>query len=50
MRHVIELFATTSASLVPKSDEGTTIAVFRSGQDLAALLPALRRLIDSTPG
>ena len=49
LHDVIELFAATSAP-ARQFDGGTTIAVFRSGQDLDALLPALRRLIDSTPG
>jgi AcrR family transcriptional regulator len=45
---VIELFATVGASPAAGPD-GTTIIAFRTGQDLEALLPALRRLADNAP-
>jgi AcrR family transcriptional regulator len=44
MRQVIDLFAGPPAS-APGS--GTTIVAFRSGQDLDALLPALRRITEA---
>jgi AcrR family transcriptional regulator len=48
MRQVIDLFA---AHTVPADGVGggTTIVAFRSGQDIDALLPPLRRLIEGAP-
>ncbi|MBC7269502.1 MAG: TetR family transcriptional regulator [Streptomyces sp.] len=48
MREVLALFPAPSAR--EGDDAGTTVVAFRSGQDLDALLPALRRLIEGTPG
>ena len=43
MRQVAELFAAPAPSA---SGSGTTVVAFRSGQELDALLPSLRRLIE----
>ncbi|MYX46215.1 TetR family transcriptional regulator, partial [Streptomyces sp. SID89] len=32
------------------TDGGTTVVAFRTGQDLDALLPSLRRLVEGDPG
>jgi AcrR family transcriptional regulator len=45
MRQVIELFA-APLSRAGASDPGTTVVAFRSAQDLDALIPSLRRLLD----
>jgi AcrR family transcriptional regulator len=45
MREVLALFLGPQ-SRPGASDSGTTVVVFRTGQDLDALLPALRRLIE----
>jgi MftR C-terminal domain len=45
LRQVIELFTTPGGA----GADGTTIIAFRTGQDIDALLPALRRLADSVP-
>jgi hypothetical protein len=43
LRQVIELFTTPAT---PPGHDGTTIAVFRSGETVDALIPALRRLLE----
>jgi hypothetical protein len=43
MRQVIDLFAAPT-SRPGAGDQGTTVVAFRTGQDIDALLPALRRL------
>ena len=43
LRQVIELFTTPAT---PPAHDGTTIAVFRSGEAVDALIPALRRLLE----
>ena len=50
LRQVIELF-TAPGDRADGADggDGTTIIAFRSGQDIEALLPALRRLADNVP-
>jgi hypothetical protein len=48
LRQVIELFATAGGDPAAGAD-GTTIVAFRTGQDIEALLPALRRLADNVP-
>jgi AcrR family transcriptional regulator len=48
MRQVIDLF-TTHTSPAGTAGNGTTIVAFRSGQDIDALLPPLRRLIEGGP-
>jgi AcrR family transcriptional regulator len=48
MRQVTILF-TAPAAQPAAGDGGTTIVAFRTGQDIDALLPSLRRLIDSAP-
>jgi AcrR family transcriptional regulator len=48
MRQVIDLF-TVPTSPAGTADNGTTIVAFRSGQDIDALLPPLRRLIEGGP-
>ena len=50
LRQVIDLF-TTQGDRADGTDggDGTTIIAFRSGQDIEALLPALRRLADNVP-
>ena len=47
LRQVIELFTTAGDSA--NGADGTTIIAFRTGQDIEALLPALRRLADNLP-
>ncbi|MBZ4017786.1 TetR/AcrR family transcriptional regulator [Streptomyces purpurogeneiscleroticus] len=47
MREVLALFATPGP--LPEADGGTTVIAFRTGQDLDALLPSLRRLIEDDP-
>jgi hypothetical protein len=47
LRQVIDLFTTPGDSV--NGGDGTTIVAFRSGQDIEALLPALRRLADNVP-
>ncbi|HEY5396664.1 MAG TPA: TetR/AcrR family transcriptional regulator [Trebonia sp.] len=50
LRQVIELFTAPGDSVNGvDGGDGTTIIAFRSGQDIEALLPALRRLADSVP-
>ncbi|MFE1442791.1 TetR/AcrR family transcriptional regulator [Streptomyces sp. NPDC058739] len=49
MREVLDLFPAPSAG-VGALDGGTTVIAFRSGQDLEALLPSLRRVMESPPG
>jgi AcrR family transcriptional regulator len=53
MREVLTLFPTGEPGIFPTGepgsgtdDAGTTVVAFRSGQDLNALLPALRRLVE----
>lgn len=49
MRQVIELFAgPATREDAADSGSGATIVAFRTGQDIDALLPALRRLIQGT--
>jgi AcrR family transcriptional regulator len=50
LRQVIDLF-TAQGDRANGGDggDGTTIIAFRSGQDIEALLPALRRLADNAP-
>ncbi|WP_329254811.1 TetR/AcrR family transcriptional regulator [Actinoallomurus sp. NBC_01490] len=48
MREVLALFPGPQ-SRPRAADGGTTVAVFRTGEDLDALLPALRRLIGGEP-
>jgi AcrR family transcriptional regulator len=50
LRQVIDLF-TAQGDRANGADggDGTTIIAFRSGQDIEALLPALRRLADNVP-
>jgi AcrR family transcriptional regulator len=52
MRLVIDLFTTPAAleTAAGKAGHGTTIVAFRTGQDLDALLPALRRLTEASTG
>jgi len=47
LRQVIELFTTAGGDTA--GADGTTIVAFRTGQDIEALLPALRRLADNVP-
>jgi len=57
MRQVIDLFTAPSAPPVPAppgsragtSDRGTTVVAFRTGQNIDALLPALRHLTENPP-
>jgi AcrR family transcriptional regulator len=50
LRQVIELFtAPGDRGSGVNGGDGTTIIAFRSGQDIEALLPALRRLADNVP-
>jgi AcrR family transcriptional regulator len=51
MRQVIDLFTAraTAASAAGPGDRGTTMVAFRTGQDIDALVPALRRLIEDVP-
>jgi hypothetical protein len=46
MREVLALFPARPA---PAGTGGTTVVAFRSGQDLDALLPELRRLMEVAP-
>jgi AcrR family transcriptional regulator len=48
MRQIIDLF-TAHTSPAGTVGNGTTIVAFRSGQDIDALLPPLRRLIEGAP-
>jgi hypothetical protein len=48
MRQVIDLFA-AHVSPAGTDSNGTTIVAFRTGQDIDALLPPLRRLIEGAP-
>jgi AcrR family transcriptional regulator len=48
MHQVIDLF-TAPASRTGADGRGTTIVAFRTGQDIDALLPALRRLTEGVP-
>jgi hypothetical protein len=48
LRQVIELFTAQGGDPASGAD-GTTIVAFRTGQDIEALLPALRRLADNVP-
>ena len=58
MNQVIGLFAVSGAPGAPggtggtesTDDSGTTIVAFQTGQDIETVLPALRRLIEGTPG
>jgi hypothetical protein len=51
MRLVIDLFTTPALETAAgKAGHGTTIVAFRTGQDLDALLPALRRLTEAPAG
>ncbi|MYW63088.1 TetR family transcriptional regulator [Streptomyces sp. SID8379] len=45
MRQVLDLFPARSPEAGPLGD-GTTVVAFRTGQDLEALLPHLRRLVE----
>ena len=47
MRQVIRLF---TAPGLPGDAGGTTVAVFRTGQPVDSLLPALQHLLDDQPG
>jgi AcrR family transcriptional regulator len=47
MREVLALFPAPAAE---EGSGGTTVIAFRSGQDLEALLPSLRRVIEGAPG
>ncbi|MET9731060.1 TetR/AcrR family transcriptional regulator [Streptomyces sp. NPDC006458] len=49
MREVLDLFPAPSAG-AGALDGGTTVIAFRSGQDLDALLPSLRRVMEGPPG
>ncbi|MEV5551210.1 TetR family transcriptional regulator [Streptomyces sp. NPDC052309] len=49
MREVLALFPARSAPTAAH-DGGTTVVAFRTGQDLDALLPSLRRLVEGAPG
>jgi AcrR family transcriptional regulator len=50
LRQVIDLFTAPGDSANgANGGDGTTIIAFRSGQDIDALLPALRRLADNVP-
>jgi AcrR family transcriptional regulator len=48
LRQVIQLFATPT-SQAAAGDGGTTVVAFRTGQNIDALLPSLRRLIEDAP-
>ncbi|MEU5088811.1 TetR/AcrR family transcriptional regulator [Streptomyces sp. NPDC021356] len=52
MREVLALFPAPAGSSgrAAGQDGGTTVVAFRTGQDLDALLPSLRRFIEGTPG
>ncbi|WP_405904173.1 TetR/AcrR family transcriptional regulator [Streptomyces sp. NBC_00656] len=47
MREVLALFPAVDS---PEPGAGTTVVAFRTGQDLDALLPALRRLVEGDAG
>ncbi|MFE5915431.1 TetR/AcrR family transcriptional regulator [Streptomyces wedmorensis] len=47
MREVLALFP---AGEVPDAGAGTTVVAFRTGQDIEALLPSLRRLVEGGLG
>ncbi|AJE80546.1 TetR family transcriptional regulator [Streptomyces albus] len=49
MGEVLALFPAPSAPARAQTG-GTTVVAFRSGRDLDALLPSLRRLIEGSPG
>jgi AcrR family transcriptional regulator len=49
MRQVTDLF-TVPMSAAPADDSGTTVVAFRSGQDMDALVPALRHLLENPAG
>ncbi|MFD8778506.1 TetR/AcrR family transcriptional regulator [Streptomyces sp. NPDC059916] len=49
MREVLALFPAPSVAGDP-CDGGTTVVAFRTGQDLDALLPSLRRLVEDGAG
>jgi AcrR family transcriptional regulator len=51
LRRVIGLFTAPSAPAAHAGEDGhgTTVVAFRTGQDLDALLPALRRLTEGAP-
>jgi AcrR family transcriptional regulator len=49
MRQVIELFAAPPAR-AGASGPGTTVVAFRTAQDLDALIPSLRRLLEESAG
>ncbi|MGW6143008.1 TetR/AcrR family transcriptional regulator [Streptomyces sp. NPDC055140] len=49
MREVLALFPAPSDTGDP-GDGGTTVVAFRTGQDLDALLPSLRRLVEDGAG
>ncbi|GHB66455.1 TetR family transcriptional regulator [Streptomyces viridiviolaceus] len=49
MREVLALFPAPSATTAAH-DGGTTVVAFRTGQDLDALLPSLRRVIEGASG
>jgi AcrR family transcriptional regulator len=49
MRQVIDLFA-APASPAGAGGRGTTVVAFRTGQDIDALLPSLKRVIEGMPG
>jgi AcrR family transcriptional regulator len=46
MRQVIDLFASSAPASAPPAGTGTTVAVFSSGQDIDAILPEIRRLLN----
>jgi AcrR family transcriptional regulator len=48
MREVLALFPAPNS--LAETGRGTTVVAFRSGQDIDALLPALRRLVEDEPG
>ncbi|MGW0812290.1 TetR/AcrR family transcriptional regulator [Streptomyces viridiviolaceus] len=50
MREVLALFPAPSAAPTAAHDAGTTVVAFRTGQDLDALLPSLRRVIEGASG
>ncbi|MEW5356635.1 MULTISPECIES: TetR/AcrR family transcriptional regulator [unclassified Streptomyces] len=49
MGEVLALFPAPGAR-ADGTDGGTTVVAFRTGQDLDALLPSLRRLVEGDPG
>jgi len=48
MHQVIALFAARTSS-ADAGSQGTTVVEFRTGQNMDALLPLLRRLIEDVP-